>query len=141
VVSTALTGEARDVARQIISAAPANPGMAIYAGETTVTVTGTGRGGRNQELALAAGIALGGIDDVVVASVGTDGRDGLTDAAGAFGDGGTVARAAAVGLDAAACLADNDSNRLLEATGDLVITGPTGTNVGDLVVVYRSQPA
>lgn len=138
VVTTTLTGEASDVARQIIAAAPDKCGMAIYAGETTVTVTGSGRGGRNQELALAAGITLAGIDDMVVASVGTDGRDGPTDAAGGFGDGGTMARAAAVGFDAPACLADNDSNRLLEATGDLIITGPTGTNVGDLVVVYRS---
>lgn len=140
VVTTTLTGEARDVARQIVAAPPDAPGIAIYAGETTVTVTGGGRGGRNQELALAAGIALAGNDDVVVAAVGTDGRDGPTDAAGAFGDGGTVARAAAAGFDANACLAENDSNGLLAATGDLVVTGPTGTNVGDLIVVYSAAP-
>ncbi len=139
VVTTTLTGEARDVANRIISEAPHDRGVAIYAGETTVTVAGSGRGGRNQELALAAGIALAGIDDLVVASVGTDGRDGPTDAAGGFGDGDTITRASAAGLDAAACLADNDSYRVLEATGDLVVTGPTGTNVGDLVIVYRSE--
>lgn len=138
VVTTKLTGEARKVAAEIVADAPAGHGMAIYAGETTVTVTGRGRGGRNQELALAAGIALVGIDDVVVASVGTDGRDGPTDAAGGIGDGHTMARAVAAGFDAASCLADNDSHRLLAATRDLVVTGPTGTNVGDLVVVYRS---
>ncbi len=126
------------MAAAIVAEAPAPPGMAIYAGETTVTVTGGGRGGRNQELALAAGIALTGVDDVVVAAVGTDGRDGPTDAAGGIGDGETVPRAAAAGFDGAACLADNDSHRLLAATGDLVVTGPTGTNVGDLVVLYRS---
>ncbi len=140
IVSTTLSGEAKEVAVEIVAAAPAGHGVAIYAGETTVTVTGNGRGGRNQELALAAGIALAGIDDVVVASVGTDGRDGPTDAAGGIGDGNTVARAQAAGFDAAACLADNDSHRLLAATGDLVVTGPTGTNVGDLVVVYRAEP-
>ncbi len=139
VVTTTLAGEAREVAQAIVARAPAEPGVAIYAGETTVTVTGTGRGGRNQELALAAGIALAGTADVVVAAVGTDGRDGPTDAAGGFGDGKTVVRAAAAGLDAAACLAGNDSHRLLAATGDVVVTGPTGTNVGDLVVVYRSR--
>ncbi len=139
--TTTLTGEARDVAGDLVSAAPHGHGMAIYAGETTVTVSGGGRGGRNQELALAAGIAMNGVDDLVVAAVGTDGRDGPTPAAGGIGDGNTVARADAAGLDAAASLADNDSYRLLAATGDLVVTGTTGTNVGDLVVVYRSPAA
>lgn len=138
VVTTTMTGEAREVAAEIVAEAPDAHGMAIYAGETTVTVAGQGRGGRNQELALAAGIALAGVDDLVVASVGTDGRDGPTDASGGIGDGNTMARAGAAGLDAVAFLADNDSHRLLAATGDLVITGPTGTNVGDLTVVYRA---
>jgi glycerate-2-kinase len=106
----------------------------VWAGETTVTVTGKGVGGRNQELALAAGIALAGREDVLVASFGTDGIDGPTDAAGGIGDGGTVARGAAAGRDAVAALGDNDALPYLEASGDLLRCGATGTNVGDVIV-------
>jgi glycerate 2-kinase len=140
VVTTELTGEAREVGRDLAAAADGiDPGsLLVHAGETTVTVTGEGTGGRNQELALAAGMVLEGRDDIVVLSIGTDGIDGTTDAAGAFGDGGLVARARNAGLDGADHLRRNDSNPLLAATGDLVVCGPTGTNVGDLVLVLRT---
>lgn len=139
-VTSTLEGEARDVARKIVrdAAALRRGEMFVYAGETTVTVRGSGLGGRNQELALAAAIALDGSDDIVVLSIGTDGIDGPTPAAGAFGDGTTVARGREVELDAADHLDRNDSHSFLRAIGDTVVCGPTGTNVGDLVVVYRS---
>jgi len=114
--------------------------MLIWAGETTVTVAGPGRGGRNQELALAAGIALEGRPEGgLVASLATDGVDGPTDAAGGIGDPGTVARGRARGLTAAASLEANASHTYLAATGDLLRCGPTGTNVGDLMVAYRPR--
>lgn len=140
VASTALVGEARVVGASLAAAGLRlePPGMLIYAGETTVTIRGPGTGGRNQELALAAAMALAGNDSVVVASLGTDGVDGPTPYAGAIADGATVARGRRAGLDAGAALADNDSSTFLEETGDLLVTGPTGTNVGDVVVVYRS---
>lgn len=140
VVTTALTGEARDVAVRLaaesreISAGQ----MLIYAGETTVTVAGDGTGGRNQELALAASIELAGDDGVVLLSGGTDGIDGMSDAAGGLVDGHTEQRGRALGLDAAAFLARSDSNTYLSAVGDVIITGPTGTNVGDVLLVARS---
>jgi len=140
-VTTALQGEAREVAVGVAEAMQhrAGPGeMLLYAGETTVTVTGPGRGGRNQALARAAGIALStGGGAGLVASFGTDGIDGPTDAAGGIGDPGTVARGAARGMDAAAALDDNDAGSYLEVCGDLLRCGPTGTNVGDLVLAYR----
>jgi glycerate 2-kinase len=112
------------------------PACIVSSGETTVHVTGGGRGGRNQEFALAAAPLLAGHDGIgVLASVGTDGIDGPTDAAGAIADSTTVARAAAAGLSLDAYLLDNDSCAFFRALGDLVITGPTGTNVGDLQVI------
>jgi glycerate 2-kinase len=135
-------GEARLVAERLATVARRlRPGeMALFAGETTVTVTGAGRGGRNQELALAAGIALGGDrSGALVASFATDGVDGPTDAAGGIGDGGTVPRGEGLGRDAAAALADNDARPYLEATGDLLRCGPTGTNVGDVMLAYRPR--
>jgi hydroxypyruvate reductase len=104
----------------------------ISGGETTVTIRGTGLGGRNQEFALAAALDIAGLKDVVVLSAGTDGTDGPTDAAGALADGSTVARAEAHDLDAAAYLANNDSYRFFEHLGNLIKTGPTGTNVADV---------
>ena len=138
VVATDLTGEARAVAADLLAAD--GPTCEIYAGETTVTVTGGGTGGRNQEAALAAAIALDGREDITFLAGGTDGIDGPTSAAGAVVDGTTVSRGAAAGLDAEASLADNDAHRFLEAAGDLLITGPTGTNVGDLWLVHRAPP-
>jgi glycerate-2-kinase len=107
----------------------------IAAGETTVALEGkTGVGGRNQEFALAAALAIARSGDVALASVGTDGIDGPTNAAGAIADATTIARAHARGLDASAALARHDSHPFFHALGDLVVTGPTGTNVGDLQV-------
>ncbi len=112
----------------------------IFGGETTVTVRGNGLGGRNQELALAAALELDGMRErIVIASIGTDGIDGPTPAAGAWATPDTAARARALGLDAAAMLANNDSHSFFAALGDCILTGPTGTNVNDLVIVltYR----
>jgi glycerate-2-kinase len=132
-----MEGEARQVGREIAglarSARP--PAALLLGGETTVTVRGDGYGGRNQELALAAAIALEGVPNVLVAALGTDGTDGPTDAAGAVVDGATVARGRARGLDARNHLHRNDAYPFLEATGDLLLTGPTGTNVADLVLI------
>jgi glycerate 2-kinase len=117
------------------------PACAVSSGETTVTVTGGGRGGRNQEMALAAAFRLQGeAGAVVYASIGTDGVDGPTDAAGALVDVSTLERAGAAGLAGASrYLATNDSYRFFEALGDLVKTGPTGTNVGDLQIVLTDE--
>jgi hydroxypyruvate reductase len=112
------------------------PACVIASGETTVTVTGRGRGGRNQEFALGMAGALAPLgSDVVAASIGTDGIDGPTDAAGALVDPSTLDRAAAAGLDPARVLADNDSYTFFDRLGDLIRTGPTSTNVGDLQVI------
>lgn len=141
VATTALAGEARDVGvRLAVEACAARersdvPLAFVYGGETTVTVTGDGLGGRNQELALGAALALQGCDGITVASVATDGIDGPTDAAGAVADGTTIARAAARGLDARRALESNDAYRFWSALGDAVMIGPTETNVMDLVVV------
>ena len=108
----------------------------IYGGETTVTVRGNGVGGRNQELALGAAIALDGASQkIVIASFGTDGVDGPTAAAGATATPESVRRARALGLDPAAMLESNDSHSFFAALGDCIMTGPTGTNVNDLVIV------
>jgi glycerate-2-kinase len=114
------------------------PRCIISSGETTVTMPlsgATGRGGRNQELALGAAAAVGELGLAALASAGTDGIDGPTEAAGAFVDSSTLARAQALGLDPAAALAAHDSYRFFEALGDLIVTGPTQTNVGDLQVL------
>jgi glycerate 2-kinase len=134
VLSTAVEGETRDVAREFVAAARAvkPPACLISGGETTVTLRGKGRGGRNQEFALAAAIELAGAEGVLVLSGGTDGTDGPTDAAGAIADGRTVERAAALGRDARRFLEDNDSYHFFEPLGDLLKTGPTGTNVMDI---------
>lgn len=140
--STAVQGEARLVGARLAAAARRlRPGqMTLYAGETTVTLAGTGHGGRNQELALAAGIALtGSRTGALVASFATDGVDGPTDAAGGIGDAHTAARGRRLGLDPAASLAANDSLPYLDACGDLLRCGPTGTNVGDVMVAYRPR--
>jgi glycerate 2-kinase len=147
IVADDLEGEARAVAGQIAAyalerraaLAAGDPPLALLlGGETTVTVRGSGTGGRNQELALALAIELEGVQGIVAASLGTDGSDGDTDAAGAMIDGETVARGAALGMDARAFLARNDSHPFLRATGDLLITGPTGTNVCDVVLILIS---
>jgi glycerate 2-kinase len=114
------------------------PRCVIGSGETTVTMplSGvTGRGGRNQELALGAAAVLRGLGAAALASAGTDGIDGPTDAAGAFADSSTLARAQASGLNPDAALAAHDAYRFFEALGDLIVTGPTQTNVGDLQIL------
>ena len=105
-------------------------------GETTVLVDGPGRGGRNQELALAAALEIANTN-ALVGSIDTDGIDGPTGNAGAIVDGTTTDRGTALGLDAAKHLAAHDSATFLEAVGDVVVTGPTGTNVGDLIVAIK----
>jgi len=107
----------------------------VVGGETTVTVRGHGRGGRNQELALAAAIELEGAAPCALLAGATDGVDGLSDHAGAVVDPTTVARLRARGIDAAAALADNDSGSAFGGVGDALITGPTGTNVCDITVL------
>jgi glycerate-2-kinase len=141
VVTTELQGEARDVARRLIrdSSELAHESVGIYAGETTVTVTGEGSGGRNQELALAASIELAGRDDLILLALDTDGIDGTGGVAGAFADGTAVERGRSHGLEATEFLKRNDAHPFLDAIGDTVITGPTGTNVGDLVLLYRDS--
>lgn len=148
-LSSFVQGEAREVGRALAGLAQgiaagqsdiAMPACLVLGGETTVTLKGQGRGGRNQELALAAGVALGsyalppGVTAAVV-GFGTDGTDGPTDAAGGVGADDTVSRAASLGLDLRAALAANDSYPCLAALGDLLVSGPTGTNVNDLLLV------
>ena len=107
----------------------------IAGGETIVQLVGKGRGGRNQELALAAADGIAGHDNIAVFSIGSDGTDGPTDAAGGYVDGDTAAALARTGMDAAMALAENDSYTALNAVDGLIITGPTGTNVNDVAVV------
>jgi hydroxypyruvate reductase len=116
-----------------MSGRPSRPPVCfISGGETTVTLRGDGLGGRNQEFALACALALDGVSSAAALSGGTDGTDGPTDAAGAIADGRTLERARKLGLDAATFLARNDSYRFFDALGDLIRTGPTGTNVMDV---------
>jgi hydroxypyruvate reductase len=136
IATATMTGDARTEAVRCLTESAAN-GITIFAGETTVKVTGTGRGGRNQEAALAVARQIAGDPSTIFVTLGTDGIDGPTDAAGAIVDGNTISRGAALGLDVLGSLALNDSNRYLAATGDLLITGPTGTNVGDIWMVVR----
>jgi len=149
ILSSFIEGETRDVARAHAAIAlevhdsgnpvPA-PACILSGGETTVTIRGDGKGGRNQEFALAAAQDLGGLLDTLVLSGGTDGTDGPTDGAGAFADGSTVARAAELGLDPEDYLARNDSYHFFEPLGDLLITGPTRTNVMDVRIVLVGCP-
>lgn len=111
------------------------PCALICGGETVVRITGKGKGGRNQELALAAAEGIAGMENIVVAAVGSDGTDGPTDAAGGIVDGGTKARLQAQGISISEILAENNSNRALGMADALVMTGPTGTNVNDLYFV------
>jgi glycerate-2-kinase len=137
-----VTGNARDAGAALVRTASAlprsdSPVCLLAAGETTVQVSGRGLGGRNQECALGMARGLNAWDGAAVgASVGTDGADGPTDAGGAVVDSTTIARASAAGLDPPEqYLANNDSYRFFDRLGDLVRTGPTGTNVGDIQVI------
>jgi hydroxypyruvate reductase len=137
-----LRGEARECARAFVeelrkakeSAPPTRAVVLIAGGETTVTVRGKGKGGRNQEFVLSAAVDMDGMPGMAVLSCGTDGIDGPTDCAGAFADGTTISRAAALGLSPEAHLDRNDAYPFLQALSDLVVTGPTGTNVTDIAI-------
>lgn len=115
-------------------ARPEHPMAFIAGGETVVQLTGKGRGGRNQELALAAAEGIAGMDNAAVFSVGSDGTDGPTDAAGGYADGSTRAALLAAGLTVHRVLAENDAYHALQKTDGLIITGPTGTNVNDVAL-------
>ena len=141
-IEDAVVGEARTAAmahlRAVLASAADRPRplCVVSTGETTVTVAGRGKGGRNQEFALAAAEALAHAGGrAVLASVGTDGIDGPTDAAGAIVDSTTVERATTAGLAPARFLEDNNAYAFFDALGDLINTGPTGTNVGDLQII------
>ena len=145
ILANDLQGEARDVgvmlARKLraeISKAQA-PFCLIVGGETTVTINGEGKGGRNQELALAAVKELAGLEDGMLISLATDGDDGPTDAAGAVSTGESAQRATSLGLDAADYLSRNDAYPFFEALGDLLKTGPSGTNVNDLIFLIHGS--
>ena len=107
----------------------------IAGGETVVHLKGRGKGGRNQELALSAALAVSGYDNIAVFSVGSDGTDGPTDAAGGYADGGTADRIRSAGIDPLSALENNDAYNALSAADSLIVTGPTGTNVNDISVV------
>lgn len=144
-LSTFIEGEAREVGKVFAAIAREidrsgqpipRPACLIAGGETTVSVRGQGLGGRNQELALAAAPLLAGLDKVAIIALGTDGTDGPTDAAGAIASGSTASRAAEKGLAMAHYLENNDAYHFFQALGDLLITGPTNTNVNDLIFVF-----
>jgi hydroxypyruvate reductase len=141
ILSSFIEGETREVAKvhaavakEILSTGnPVRaPACIISGGETTVTVRGSGLGGRNQEFVLASALALDGLERVVVLSGGTDGTDGPTDAAGAIADGATVREGRKAGLNAENSLRENDSYRFFQLLDRLLVTGPTCTNVMDL---------
>ncbi|NTV63727.1 MAG: glycerate kinase [Oscillochloris sp.] len=143
-LSTYLEGEAREVGRVAAGLARelaghnrplARPALLIAGGETTVTLRGNGRGGRNQELALGAVAGLAGLQDALVIALATDGGDGPTDAAGAVASGETLARAQALGLSPTAALRANDAYHFFAPLGDLLLPGPTQTNVNDLLLI------
>jgi len=144
-LSTFVEGEAREVAHVFSAIAKeiahsghpvSRPACVVAGGETTVTIRGEGKGGRNQELALAAAVQIDGLDEATIIALATDGTDGPTDAAGAIADGSTLIRAREKDLSASDYLANNDSYHFFEALGDLIITGPTNTNVNDLTFVF-----
>ncbi|OGD52610.1 hypothetical protein A3K80_03900 [Candidatus Bathyarchaeota archaeon RBG_13_38_9] len=139
-----MEGEAKDIgiflgaiAKEIFSSGNpiSRPAAVIVGGETTVTVKGKGLGGRNQEIVLSAASKINGIEGVGIASIGTDGIDGPTDAAGAIADGKSILRAKKCGLNNKKMLNDNDSYNFFSKIGDLIITGPTGSNVNDIALV------
>jgi hydroxypyruvate reductase len=144
ILSSTVEGEAREVVKVLAAIAKevrgsgnplSAPACILCGGETTVTIRGDGKGGRNQEFALASALAIDGIANLVVLAGGTDGNDGPTDAAGAIADGRTLARARAQGLDPFDYLKRNDAYHFFQPLDDLVITGPTRTNVMDVYMV------
>ena len=144
ILSSLIEGEAREVARvhaailkEVVRTGNPlkRPACLLSGGETTVTVRGDGKGGRNQEFCLAAAMEVEGLEDVLVLSAGTDGTDGPTDAAGAFADGSTLRRGKELGLNPASYLERNDSYNFFKPLNDLFMTGPTKTNVMDLRII------
>mgnify|MGYP001767110960 CR=1 FL=1 len=149
ILSTELQGEATDTGRWLATKAmEARASLQesngkkiclISGGETTVTVRGTGKGGRNTELALAFALEIAGIEGITFLSAGTDGTDGPTDGAGAIVTGETIQNARSIGFDPLKYLKNNDSYTFFSRTGELLVTGPTGTNVMDIQIVLISQ--
>ena len=143
IISSEITGEAKEAGKWLAQKAIEvqrgehyrKPVCFISGGETTVTVRGAGKGGRNMELALSFAMEVEGFDGITFLSAGTDGTDGPTDAAGAIIDGQTVARAKAIGLDPGTYLENNDSYNFFKQINELFITGPTGTNVMDIQIM------
>jgi len=145
IMSTSLRGEAREVAKVLVALGEeiqrtghpfAPPVCLLFGGETTVTVRGNGRGGRNQEMCVSALREIGSQKGLLFFSAGTDGIDGRSEAAGALVDHQSYARARELGLRLDEFLRQNDTNQLLARTGDLLVTGPTGTNVMDLTMLF-----
>ena len=134
-VGTVFAGLAREM--QVQGCHVSEHQALLAGGETTVTVMGKGRGGRNQELALSAALRLRDLEGIALASVGTDGIDGLSSAAGAIVDGFTVERALKLKMNPFTYLANNDSHSFFSALGDGIITGPTGTNVNDIMIIVN----
>ena len=144
ILSSTVEGEAQEVVKVLTAIAKevrrsgnplSAPACILCGGETTVTIKGDGKGGRNQEFALASALAIDGIEDIVILAGGTDGNDGPTDAAGALADGRTLARAQAKGLDPFDYLKRNDAYHFFQPLEDLIITGPTRTNVMDVYMI------
>jgi glycerate-2-kinase len=143
ILSSEVTGEAKKIGKWLVQKAIETKNIKntnrsvclISGGETTVTVKGSGIGGRNMELALSFAIEIDGIDGITLLSAGTDGTDGPTDAAGAIVDGKTIKKAKSLGLNPEAYLKNNDSYTFFKNTGELFITGPTGTNVMDIQII------
>lgn len=140
-VTTELTGEASEVGRRLSLNArqrvdATRPYVLVYGGETTVTLTGHGKGGRNQEVALAAVRGLAGLEGNVLITLATDGEDGPTDAAGAVVDGSSLERANLLYLDPDQFLANNNAYTFFKQMGDLLVTGSTGTNVNDISFIF-----
>jgi glycerate-2-kinase len=142
-----LSGEARECAKTFVaemrhlssSLSQGQTAVLIAGGETTVNVKGSGKGGRSQEFALSAALELSGTVGLTVLCGGTDGVDGPTDAAGAIADGSTCGRAEEDGLSPRSFLENNDAYSFFRAIGDLLVTGPTGTNVADVVLGLVSR--
>jgi hydroxypyruvate reductase len=144
ILSSSIVGETREAARfhsaiakEVLSSGHplSRPACILSGGETTVTIKGNGLGGRNQEFALAAALEIQGFEKVVLLSGGTDGTDGPTDASGAIADHTTVERARAMGLNPKVHLENNDAYPFFQRLGDLLITGPTHTNVMDVRIL------
>ena len=144
-LTTFVEGEAREVGRVVAGLAKGlaadegslpRPACLVLGGETTVTIKGEGKGGRNQEMALSVALGLAGWPNLLVACLGTDGSDGPTDAAGAFAGSDTLVRAQTAGLDPINYLNRNDAYNFFAKLDDLIMTGPTNTNVNDLMLIF-----